>query len=117
MGGNVADYIIITKRAFTINAVGPELKNFDFGVPGRFLDTQEAIITFMLNDVRDARLRIDINGQQVVLRNYGTSNIDRCIQEVCDLFSARRRKSRIVFSVTRGSCTIGDVVLWFQRGT
>jgi len=117
MGGNVADYIIITKREFTINAAGPELKNFDFGVPGKSLSFP-AIISFMLNNVSDARLRIDVNGQQVVLRNYGTSNIDRCIQEICDPFSPRfRTKNRIVFSVTRGSCTIGDVVLWFQRKT
>lgn len=117
MGGNVADYLHIKDREFTIRASGPELERFGFTLPGKLLKSQVSIISFMLINVRDARLRIDINGTHVVLRNYGTSDVDRCIQEVCDTDILKSKGNNMVFSVSRGSCRIGDVVLWFQRRT
>lgn len=117
MGGNVADYKRIRDGEFTIRASGPELERFDFGLPGKLLKSQVSIISFMLTDVKDARLRIDINGTQVVLRNYRTSGVDRCIQEICDTDILKSKGNNMVFSVSQGSCKIGDVVLWFQRRT
>jgi len=121
MGANVADYKVIQTGKFTLRAdipEGPQEKLFEFTLPGGTIQDQPSIISFMVLDTTDAKLRISIN-EHIVFPDVslGTEAVDRCYQQVCGSNILKNGSgNRMSFHVEPGgTCKVSNVVLWFQN--
>ena len=115
MGGNVADFRIVQDSSFRLAADDGDDRQFTFSLVGAALRNQGSILSFMV--VGNARLDVEINGHIVIDgMRLGSVDVVRCVQEVCppNIFE-RVGDNLITFEAKEGSCSISDVVIWFQR--
>jgi hypothetical protein len=121
MGGNVADYVVVKDTSFRlpVDNNDPDITLPPFSLPGDTIVSQPSILSF--NVAGDAALNVTINNKVVVDRmrlGSAGAGVLRCIQEA---FEPNVLKAgggnQITFAVESGSCSLSDVVIWFQNAT
>jgi len=120
MGGNVADYLVVQDNQFNLVVAADLDRTFGpFSLPGDTITNQRSILSFMVVNAQNGRLDVHINGHRV-MQNFGLGSTDvkRCVQEACPPDILRNGSGNTVkFALTSGSCTLSDVVVWFQNAT
>jgi hypothetical protein len=94
-------------------AVGADIdETFDFDLDGVFgAPTERAVIFFNLANAAPLDLSVTLNNRQFGKR-YARGP-ERSVHEVIGP-AVRNGANQLTFPVSQGSCTISDLVLWYQ---
>ena len=118
MGRNVADYTDVRASIFTIDVNAGDEERMNFRLRNEFLRDLKGIITFMIRNAEDLRLRIDINNNVITEDNIANGNFQRAYQEIFPMSATNLSpfgQGVLTFTALRGQGSFSDIVLWYRR--
>ena len=115
MGRNVADYTVVRDGSFTVDVNGSDDVRMNVRLRRGALRDLNSILTFVIRDTQDLRLRVDVNNNPVLEENIANGSFERTIQEIFPANVFDRRENEITFTAVRGRGTFSDLVLWYRR--
>lgn len=118
MGGNVADYTILSDGPFAVKAGGSSDKVLNMSLPGKTLRGHRAILNYKIQSAEGLRLEVEVNNTVVHRGRVANSRLGFSFHEVISPNVLKPNAANTMrFTATNGKGTLSDVVLWFQRRT
>jgi hypothetical protein len=115
MGRNVADYSIVSDGQFIVDVNGSDNREMNVRLRNGALRGLNSILTFVIRDANNLRLRVSIDNRDVFEENIVDGNFERTLQEVFPANVFARGRNEVKFTAVRGSGTFSDIVLWSRR--
>lgn len=117
----VADYVIISDEAVSLQIGGEVSKEFTFGMPANFHGASRPILLCKLdtlNNVRDLKFNFQINGIQVDAYTFNDTVV-HSIHEVLPANILKKNSNHIRIAVTGGDgeLRVGDIFILCQVDT
>lgn len=115
MGRNVADYSVVRDSSIAIDVNGSDDIRMSVTPRNGTILNLNSILTFVIRETNNLRLRVDINNQVVFEENLVDSNLERTMQEIFPANVLISGTNEVTFTAIRGRGIFSDIVLIYRR--